>query len=711
MKKFLCSILATMFILSNAILTGTAFDLSFWQATADGEWLVSCAGRIEQYKSDSTPQHLGIPATLTNPDDPEQRVSCVVLGGSLFKGNQELQTVKFNGGIQEIEPQCFRDCIKLQQITIPPELKEISTNCFSNCTSLNAVYFQNDGNLKVIGGSAFLNCKSLTVIQLPVELENIAQGSFGSCSNLTYVNIPNTVIQIGSSAFNGCNLKSIVIPESTKWVNGSAFANNVNLNRIFILNPKCSIGGNAFEFENQSSKTKRNGHRYIYGRKGSTAEQYAKQYGYQFVTIDGIEDVPAELLKENGSSDQSSQETVTPTETTNKPQQSIETANNTQQPTDQTQNRVQKMEQLQRSFSGHAMTVQNTLIEVLQKEQATPQYRGVLSDWAKQEVTAAIQLGIVPDTLQDYFAEPITRLGFSELAIKTIQKVCSLSDEELQTIASKQNAFSDCDDPHVLQAAALGIVSGYPDHSFLPYKQITRQEAAVMLERIASLLNGGLSNTEEASLHDIGNAWGKSSIQKVTRLKNPYSGKPVMNGIGSGEFDPNGYYTVEQAIMTMFRLTGSIVGKETNYQGAVVASQTPTPTQSPSSSLQDFTGYAPRHFSWKLTAYDAQNINSPYFKNGKWLRSDGMVVLYLDHESSPDCLEYELCSKANGSYTSYLSSGTAEVSQDNYAVSTMDGLTFQVKPDGSITLTTDWLDELYTDYGHIDGSFYLVKSK
>lgn len=39
-------------------------------------------------------------------------------------------------------------------------------------------------------------------------------------------------------------------------------------------------------------------------------------------------------------------------------------------------------------------------------------------------------------------------------------------------------------------AAALGIVTGYEDGTFRPYKTISRQEAAAMLDRLYQVLGG-----------------------------------------------------------------------------------------------------------------------------------------------------------------------------------------------------------------------------
>ena len=69
--------------------------------------------------------------------------------------------------------------------------------------------------VKVIGGLAFVYCKSLTNINIPNSVTTIGEGAFIGCESLTSINIPNSVTTIGYSAFDGCRfLTSITIPSS-----------------------------------------------------------------------------------------------------------------------------------------------------------------------------------------------------------------------------------------------------------------------------------------------------------------------------------------------------------------------------------------------------------------------------------------------------------------------------------------------------------------
>ena len=55
-----------------------------------------------------------------------------------------------------------------------------------------------------IGESAFLNCSSLTSINISSSVTSIGKFAFVGCSSLTSINIPSSVTSIGKSAFLLC---------------------------------------------------------------------------------------------------------------------------------------------------------------------------------------------------------------------------------------------------------------------------------------------------------------------------------------------------------------------------------------------------------------------------------------------------------------------------------------------------------------------------
>ena len=102
---------------------------------------------------------------------------------------------------------------------------------------------------------------------------------------------------------------------------------------------------------------------------------------------------------------------------------------------------------------------------------------------------------------------------------------------------------------NVQNAVALGIVTGYEDGTFRPYKTISRQEAAAMLNRLYTALGGTVDTTSDSTYADdaqIGE-WARDSVYAVREIN-------IMNGKLDNKFCPKDGYTAEQAVVTMERM-------------------------------------------------------------------------------------------------------------------------------------------------------------
>lgn len=99
------------------------------------------------------------------------------------------------------------------------------------------------------------------------------------------------------------------------------------------------------------------------------------------------------------------------------------------------------------------------------------------------------------------------------------------------------------------QIAALGIVTGYEGGTFQPTRELSRQEAAVILQRLYTVLYGNIevSPTLYADNGSIG-VWAKDSVYAMRQTG-------IMQGVGANRFDPKNGYTCEQSIITMLRMT------------------------------------------------------------------------------------------------------------------------------------------------------------
>lgn len=116
--------------------------------------------------------------------------SCVEIKDSAFSGLDTLKTIVFEGNAK-IGKTAFRECEKLESVTIKGSIKDcINDGAFNTCTSLKTFKVnKNDYNF-YIGNGAFLECHSLTSINIPDKCTHIGDNVFVNCFSLTSLTIP-----------------------------------------------------------------------------------------------------------------------------------------------------------------------------------------------------------------------------------------------------------------------------------------------------------------------------------------------------------------------------------------------------------------------------------------------------------------------------------------------------------------------------------------
>lgn len=189
-------------------------------------------------------------------------------------------------------------------------------------------------------------------------------------------------------------------------------------------------------------------------------------------------------------------------------------------------------------------------------EESVPIAHGDLaapSEWAREYVSKADRIGML-----DYFKFPftsnITRVRFCILAYNMLE---TIADVEWKSMS--ENIFEDTDNEKVISLYLEGIIEGKSEKIFAPHDEITREEAAVILKRIADYMK-----LECADIHlefddsNLISDWASGAVFKVCNLG-------IMNGVGSNLFDPKGAYTVEQAITTLVRMFDIISSDKFTY--------------------------------------------------------------------------------------------------------------------------------------------------
>ena len=169
-------------------------------------------------------------------------------------------------------------------------------------------------------------------------------------------------------------------------------------------------------------------------------------------------------------------------------------------------------------------------------------YTGV-SNWATDEVEAADALGIIPPALEKKaLSGEMTRLEMCHMAVNTFEQITGTS-----LYPAKLNHFSDTKDADVCVAYELGIVDGFPDGTFLPDRNITRQEFAKIIDNLLTALGWSEDNQTLGAFQDDGNvgAWAKKATARMVELG-------VVLG-GSGKLSPQEPTSIEQACIMFLR--------------------------------------------------------------------------------------------------------------------------------------------------------------
>ncbi len=112
-----------------------------------------------------------------------------------FSGCTALQSVTLNGAVTQIEPYAFSGCTQLSQIELPESLVNLGDKPASN--SYNAIY--------IVDGGVFMNCTSLTSVNIPAGVEFIPAQTFAGCTQLANVTFNNATVRLlNNNVFAGC---------------------------------------------------------------------------------------------------------------------------------------------------------------------------------------------------------------------------------------------------------------------------------------------------------------------------------------------------------------------------------------------------------------------------------------------------------------------------------------------------------------------------
>ena len=169
------------------------------------------------------------------------------------------------------------------------------------------------------------------------------------------------------------------------------------------------------------------------------------------------------------------------------------------------------------------------------------------SDWATDYVKKADALFLPDDLAETDLRENATRSQFCALAYNLLVKT-----EKINPDTVYESPFTDESDHSVAALSMLGIIKGTSDTTFSPYKTITREEAATILDRLDTFLNEKQNGetaapdelyADDATLSD----WARESVYRMREEK-------ILIGKDGGNFAPRDNFTLEQSITALLRL-------------------------------------------------------------------------------------------------------------------------------------------------------------
>ena len=197
----------------------------------------------------------------------------------LYVNGTHITDLAIPNDVTSIGDYAFFGCVGLTKVKISNSVTSIGDHAFFGCSSLIGVTIPN--SVTSIGNAVFGHCIGLTSVTIPNSVTSIGKSTFSECVHLTSITIPNSVTSIGGYAFYGCSsLTSVTIPNSVTSIGDGAFWGCTSLDGIAILNPECKID------ESRDTTLGAYNQNTIYGHPNSTAQEYAKKYGYTFKTLD-----------------------------------------------------------------------------------------------------------------------------------------------------------------------------------------------------------------------------------------------------------------------------------------------------------------------------------------------------------------------------------------------------------------------------------------
>ena len=154
----------------------------------------------------------------------------IAIAEEAFKNCYKLEKLTLPSQLENIPYMAIAECVKLQSITIPATVTEIEDRAFENCRSIKSIIFEgaepaqgparyaaaSGSSLWRIGSWAFYNCHQLQNLTIPEGVTEVGDAAFYGCTYLEDMVLPSTIQEIGDNGFALCaKLQKIHVEATT----------------------------------------------------------------------------------------------------------------------------------------------------------------------------------------------------------------------------------------------------------------------------------------------------------------------------------------------------------------------------------------------------------------------------------------------------------------------------------------------------------------
>ena len=171
-----------------------------------------------------------------------------ILGRYAFRNCYALKSINLSAAtsLTTIKYDCFENCDALESVTLPASVTMLEDYAFYGCDALKEVKFATSSKELTFGKEVFRNCKALSAFTFPQNLVAIGDATFDGCealASVTFNGSSKAFKTIPYNTFASCtSLTSITLPDEVEELGVGVFYNCTSLREITFGKGLISLG-------------------------------------------------------------------------------------------------------------------------------------------------------------------------------------------------------------------------------------------------------------------------------------------------------------------------------------------------------------------------------------------------------------------------------------------------------------------------------------